>query len=455
MGAASSAASAGAGRPIMTDHTENLRLSSEMVWARLRPEIGAAEDRSLLLYVHIPYCTTKCLFCDWVKDIPAPRLRAGGSARGRYVEALARQIRHHGPRIVESGYAPRLIYWGGGTPTRLDAEEIAALAGALRETFDLKAVEEFTVECSPETVTSEKLRTMAVEGVTRLSIGAQSFDDDELRRAGRAHSAAGIRDAVACAYAAGFDDVNIDLIAAFPGQTLESLTATVRQALALEPNHVTVYVYRATEGTAMAEQVRKGHREANDYGLMLESYSAARELLQANDYHEYAIGYFARNTSRPCRADQYYFSIEGDYFGFGGGAHSIFGRHYFENEGGQQDTFVNDPLGFSCCERFSERNLQRLFTSVTQTLWIPDGLSFERFERLYGLPFDAVAAHPQVRSFMGYYEMCGAKFERTETHLRVTPDTVAPAYIRALSLYGTQNEGRRRNRETTLNIIRA
>jgi oxygen-independent coproporphyrinogen-3 oxidase len=425
-----------------------------MVWARLHPEIGAAEDRSLLLYVHIPYCTTKCVFCDWVREIPASRLRAGGSARGQYMEALARQIRHHGPRIVESGYTPRLIYWGGGTPTRLDAEEMAVLAGALREAFDLGAVEEFTVECSPETVTPEKLRTLAAAGVTRLSIGAQSFDDEELRRAGRAHSAAGVREAVACAHTAGFEDVNIDLIAAFPGQTLESLTAAVRQTLALEPSHVTVYVYRATEGTVMAEQVRKGYREANDYQLMLESYLAARELLQANDYHEYAIGYFARNTARPCRADQYYFSIEGDYFGFGSGAHSIFGHHYLENGGGQQDVFVQDPLAFSCCERFSGSNLQRLFTSVTQTLWVPRGLNFERFQRLYGLPFDAVAAHPQVRSFMGYYEMCGARFERTETHLRVTPDTMVPAYIRALSLYGTQNEGRRRSRETALQLIR-
>lgn len=426
------------------------RISSDAVWERLGSEVANSQGRSMLIYVHVPYCSTKCGFCDWVKEIPASRLRAGGAVRTRYVEALAAQIRHHGPRIMDAGYTPRLIYWGGGTPTRLDPEELTILVEALRDGFDLSAIEEHTVECSPETVTREKLQVLAAHGVSRLSIGAQSFDDEELRSAGRAHSAEQTREAVAIAHEAGFEDVNIDLIAAFPGQRTATLADGVRRTVDLQPSHVTVYVYRATDGTAMAEQLRRGKRVANEYSLMLNSYQVAREILQASGYREYAIGYFTRDARRPCRADQYYFSIEGDYFGFGGGAHSIFSHHFFENAAAQQDAFVADPHGFSQCEQFSAANLSRLLTSLSQTLWIPDGISFERFERLYGMPFNAVVEHPHVRSFMTYYEMCGAKFERTSERLRVTPETMVPAYIRALSLYGTQNQGRAHARATAV-----
>jgi oxygen-independent coproporphyrinogen-3 oxidase len=312
----------------------------------------------------------------------------------------------------------------------------------LHDAFDLSALEEQTIECSPETVTVEKLRTLASYGATRLSIGAQSFDKEELRKAGRAHSPEQISEAVKCAHNAGFTDVNIDLIAGFPGQATAVLAESVRKTVDLQPSHVTVYVYRATAGTAMAEQVRRGKRQASEYDVMLASYRVTRGILEASGYHEYAIGYFTRDRSRPCRADQYYFSIEGDYFGFGGGAHSIFGHHFFENAAAQQDAFIDDPLGFSQCEHFSVATLSRLLTSLSQTLWIPDGISFERFERLYGIPFNTIARDPGIQAFMKYYEMCGARFESTDTYLRVTPETMVPAYIRALSLYGTQNEGR-------------
>lgn len=418
------------------------RLSSEALWDRLRPELTSPAGRPLLLYVHVPFCSTKCVFCDWVREIPASRLRAGGDVRGRYVDALVAQIRHHGRHLVEAGYSPRLIYWGGGTPTRLSVDEIAAIGRALQETVGLDGIEEYTIECSPETVTTEKLRTLAAHGATRLSIGVQSFDDEELRRGGRAHSAEQIRASVACAKAAGFRDFNLDVIAGFPGQTTATLIDSVRRTIDLDPSHVTVYVYRATAGTAMAEQVRQGRRAAGDYQVMLASYHAARKSLQASGYHEYAIGYFTRDAKRPCRADQYYFSIEGDYFGFGAGAHSIVAHHFFENLAAEQDVFLADPCGFAGCERFSLTDFTRLFASLRQTLWIPDGIIFDRFERLYGVPFQTVAAHPHLQAFMRYYELCGAKFERTATRWRVTEDTMVPAYIRALSLYGTQNEGR-------------
>jgi oxygen-independent coproporphyrinogen-3 oxidase len=426
----------------MNEPTTLDRLSSDALWERLAPEFTPSQERAALLYVHVPFCSTKCAFCDWVKEIPATRLRAGRDVRGRYVESVARQIRHHAPRIEASGHIARLIYWGGGTPSYLEADEIRVLGRALREAFERRDIEEFTVECSPETLTDAKLEALREEGVTRLSIGAQSFDDDELRRSGRAHSAHQIVESVERARAAGFDDFNLDLIAGFPGQPTERLADAVRRTVALAPAHVTVYVYRATEGTTMAEQLRRGARQPTEYEVMFDSYTAAREILEASGYREYAIGYFARDTRRPCRADQYYFSIEGDYFGFGAGAHSILGHHFFENAAARQDTFVDDPCGFSHCERFTLGNLGRLFTSLSQALWIPEGVSCERFERLYGLSFDEVLEQPAVRAFMRYYELCGARFERTPTYLRVSQETMVPAYIRALSLYGTQNQGR-------------
>src|SRR5205085_7228182 len=218
--------------------------SSEQVLARVSSAVASKANKDLLVYLHIPFCSSKCHFCDWVKDIPVQQLRSGPSVRRGYIEALTKQIRYYGPKLMEMGYEAKFVYWGGGTPTRLEGDEISEVVAALKDSFELSAVEEHTMETSPETLTPEKLKAMREVGIERVSIGIQSFHDTELRRSGRAHMAAGAEAAVRMVKAAGYENVNLDLIAAFPDQSLEMWKASLAKTIELDPSHITVYLYR-------------------------------------------------------------------------------------------------------------------------------------------------------------------------------------------------------------------
>ena len=125
-------------------------ISATEVLSRATKELEGVDDKDLLIYIHVPFCNSKCTFCDWVSDIPVAELRSGPSTRNDYGQALCQQIRFFGPRLMDMGYTPRLIYWGGGTPSKLEAAKTAEVITALRDSFDLSRVEEHTVEVSPE-----------------------------------------------------------------------------------------------------------------------------------------------------------------------------------------------------------------------------------------------------------------------------------------------------------------
>jgi len=173
-------------------HRDQQSVSGEQVLRaldrELRPEHG---NRDLMLYLHIPFCTSKCTFCAWVSGIDTPQLRSAADVRSHYVDAVIDQIRFYAPGINALGYVAPLVYWGGGTPSILEPEEITRLGNALRESFDLSGVREYSVESSPETLTRAKLEAFRSIGVNRVSIGVQSFEEQELRRAGRAQLHAG------------------------------------------------------------------------------------------------------------------------------------------------------------------------------------------------------------------------------------------------------------------------
>jgi coproporphyrinogen III oxidase-like Fe-S oxidoreductase len=392
-------------------------------------EIDGEPNKGLLLYIHVPFCRYKCSFCDWVADIPTNLLTGGPEARQVYVDALCRQIRHLGPKLMGLGYSPRYIYWGGGTPTRLEGDQFRQIVAELGEALDLSAVEEHVMEATPDSLTPEKLTAMKEVGVSRISMGVQSFSKAELRRSGRGHSPEEADRGVEMMRAAGFDNFNLDFIVAFPGQKLDTLRRTLERAVGHQPTHITAYIYRPTAATTMAKRTKEVPNFRQNAEHMTACYELTQEALRAAGYFEYALGYFSRDEKDRCGGEMYYFHLQGDWMGFGGGAVSVLGHHRLKNSHSNLHRFVEDPLSFDTCERLPERQVEAAIYTLRQALATDVGVNFENFRRFFGFPFSSVRNHPAIKAYLGYYKHCGAVFHETATNLSITPETRGAAYI--------------------------
>jgi oxygen-independent coproporphyrinogen-3 oxidase len=212
------------------------------------------------------------------------------------------------------------IYFGGGTPTLVPPDTTALLLNHIRQLVDLADDAEVTIEGNPESITREALAALRAAGFNRLSVGAQSFDDSVLTALGRIHDAARARDAVADARAAGWDNIALDLIFGAPGQTAGQWIATLEQAVALRPQHVSAYCLTIEPGTEFHRRLVAGEITAAGEEMELEMYAAACAALRAAGYERYEISNFAL-PGRRCRHNQKYWQ-GGDYVGLGAGAHS-------------------------------------------------------------------------------------------------------------------------------------
>ena len=398
-------------------------------FSRISEEVPPSGDKPLLLYIHIPFCSTKCTFCDWVTDIPVTQLRSGPSVRKQYVEALCAQIRAVGPQLLSLGYDARYMYWGGGTPSKLEAEELIQIMSALKQAFDLSHIDEHTMETSPETLTLDKLRAIRALGINRISMGVQSFDDHELRRAARGHSSKQAVEAVGLIRQAGFENLNLDLIIGFPDQQLDTVEKTFKQTIELAPEHVTVYVYRSVPETAMGKQVNSGHKKAASLKQMFDYYNLTKFLLEAAGYFEYSIGYFAKDPAYLFKGEEYYFAMKGDYIGLGSGASSIVGHHILRNLSGDLHRFTENPTHFDICEKFSPDRIEETFPTLRLTMTTDVGINYENFRRLFGFDFSEALTHPAIKGLMNYYRHCGTDFRETEHNLYVTEESKRGSYI--------------------------
>lgn len=255
------------------------------------------------LYVHLPFCSALCPYCDFAVVVGRTEQHAP------YVEALLReaQARAMPQRVVT-------VFVGGGTPSYMDAALVADLLVRLREAFEIAPDAEVTLEANPESVTGERAEAWRAAGVNRLSIGAQSFSDDALIALGRTHTAEQTAAAVAAARAAGFDNISLDLIYGARG---DDWTRSLDEAIALRPEHVSCYALTIEERTAFGTAVAAGRMRAPEDDLLAEDYHLARERLGAAGYRQYEIS----NWGLPCAHNLLYWS-QGDYAGLGLGAHS-------------------------------------------------------------------------------------------------------------------------------------
>lgn len=277
--------------------------------------------KPLALYIHIPFCKSKCIYCDFASY--PNRLDCCGS----YLNAIKDEL--SGWRETLRDYEVHTLFIGGGTPTLLSGEDIAGILGHVRSVVPIRSDAEITMEANPGTTTPEQLRICRRAGVNRISFGAQSMDDALLKKLGRIHTAQEIREAVCMAREAGFDNLSLDLMYALPGQTPELWLNTLEEAVELKPDHISAYSLIVEEGTPMFDLVEQEKVELPDDDAVVEMQRAAIDLLGAAGYHRYEISNYAK-PGRACRHNIVYWD-RGEYLGIGCAAHSLMNGERFEN----------------------------------------------------------------------------------------------------------------------------
>jgi oxygen-independent coproporphyrinogen III oxidase len=264
------------------------------------------------LYIHIPFCERKCLYCDFYSV-------EGTEQVGDYLALLMHEI---ALREAEANLATfDTIFFGGGTPSLLEPDQLERILSRLNSVFRVSRDAEVTLEANPGTVTKERLKAYRSLGVNRISIGIQSFHEPELRALGRIHDRAEAFQAIECARDAGLDNISLDLIYSIPGQSMTSWIDNLRTAVTLAPQHVAAYSLIVEEGTPLASMVGVGKVHTNPVNLEAEMYQRTMEYLGGRGYEHYEVSNYALPGFR-CRHNCTYWSHE-NYLGFGPSAHSF------------------------------------------------------------------------------------------------------------------------------------
>jgi oxygen-independent coproporphyrinogen-3 oxidase len=356
------------------------------------------------VYVHVPFCHHLCAYCDFYSVVPDP------PAVGPLVDALLREL---DDSAEQHDLAVETVFVGGGTPTTLPAEDLRRLLGRLRSHTQDSRELEFTVEANPATVTAEIAEVLAEVGVTRLSIGAQSFEPDELRLLERTHTPPQVAETVAACRRAGVRQISLDLMFGIPGQTLESWCAGLDLALALEPEHLSCYALTYEPGTRLTRRLEAGTVIRVDPDLEATMYEWAIDRLAAAGYGHYEVSNFARPGCR-CRHNLVYWHNE-PYLGIGPSAAGLVGGVRYKN--------AADVAGYTAAvragrsPRAQEERLSRdgrARETAMLELRLTEGIDRERFAERFGDDpatfFAEAVEHHAERGLL----------ELTDTHLRLT-----------------------------------
>ncbi len=317
--------------------------------------------KEISLYLHIPFCVKKCDYCDFLSGAYADDIQK------RYAESLCREIAYMGQQL--QSVAVSSIYIGGGTPSWLDASDMAKIMDALHKHFFIRQDVEISMECNPGTMTMEKFAAYRNMGINRLSIGLQSANDEELRLLGRIHTYDQFLRTFDMARKNGFYNLNVDIMTGLPGQTLEKLMHTLDQVIALRPEHISAYSLIVEEGTPFYDRYKfdavKQHAgmkteflpdEDEEYRLS----KTAQRVLCAHGYQQYEISNYAREGFA-CYHNTVYWR-RGDYLGLGIGAASMVGDRRMANV---RDIYQYMDL---CADHLSPNNIEETGELVSP-LW--------------------------------------------------------------------------------------
>lgn len=281
--------------------------------------------RSMGVYIHIPFCIQKCVYCDFLSG-PATRQR-----QQEYVDALLREIVWESKHYAV--YTVKTIFFGGGTPSVLEAGDIARILDCLREHYRIDADAEITLEMNPGTAAWDKLVNFKQAGINRFSIGLQSADNTELKMLGRIHTYEAFLQTYHQAREAGFANINIDLMSALPGQHIENWVRTLEKVVALQPEHISAYSLIIEEGTQLYEH-RDTWAPVPDEEEDRQMYQETKRILAEHGYRRYEISNYAKHGFE-CRHNCIYWQRgvwhTADFAGFGLGASSTVGNWRWEN----------------------------------------------------------------------------------------------------------------------------
>lgn len=340
------------------------------------------EDRHLGIYIHIPFCASKCGYCDFYS------LAGCDKRMGKYQSALLRHIKE-----AESTMAPYYIdsvYFGGGTPSYFGAKRLMEVFNGLKQAGKVLKSAEVTVECNPDSVSRHDLALMKKEGVNRISLGVQSASDDLLKIIGRRHNFTQVKKAVKLIRAAGFDNLSIDLIYGLPNQTKVDWAETLAKVLDLEPEHLSCYGLKLEEGTPMYDAYRDSPVIPTDDD-QADMYLYTVETLLHYGYQQYEVSNFARR-GRACKHNMKYWDME-DYLGFGPGAHSCMGNTRFSYVRDLNAYILGVNSGESILDEHEKLDeLDRASEYLMLGMRRSKGISQEEYHKIYRSDFAPIEA---------------------------------------------------------------
>jgi putative oxygen-independent coproporphyrinogen III oxidase len=283
-----------------------------------------AVDGPFGVYVHVPFCSVRCGYCDF-NTYTADEL-GEGATRASYAETAIAEIELAGRTLAASGDLPPVetVFFGGGTPTQLPSADLVRMLQALDSTFGLLPGAEVTTEANPDSVSPDSLAELREGGFTRISFGVQSAVPHVLATLDRTHDPAGVPEAVRWAREAGFEQVSVDLIYGTPGESVDDWAASLDHALELEPDHVSAYALIVEPGTALARRIGRGEIAAPDDDAMADKYLMADDTLTSAGLGWYELSNWARDDAARCRHNLLYWH-SADWLGIGPGAHSHVG----------------------------------------------------------------------------------------------------------------------------------
>ena len=341
------------------------------------PIFPRTEKVPLGIYIHIPFCRSKCEYCDFY-SLP----HADEQTMDRYLKALIAHIRETGPQAP--GYQVDTVYFGGGTPTYFGSDRLSAVLAAVRESFAVTADAEITFEANPDSVNLKLLKRLRREGFNRISLGVQTDDDETLASLGRPHTYADAEEAVRLARKAGFRNLSVDLMFGLQNQTVHSWINTLEHVLELKPEHISCYGLRVEEATPLNKYYHL--LDIPDDDVQADMYLNAVELLRRRGYHQYEISNFAQR-GKPSKHNLKYWTGK-EYLGFGPQASSDFAGKRFEIVGSLREYMegIENSTQVLCHvheiplrERAGEYFITRLRTTI--------GITKRDFEATYLLSF--------------------------------------------------------------------
>lgn len=328
--------------------------------------------RELSIYIHIPFCVRKCLYCDFLS---AP---ADAGEIENYVNLLLCEIKKQS--VFYGDHRVISIFMGGGTPSLLPAEETGRILRQIRENYSVAPDAEITMECNPGTVTAEKLKNYITYGINRLSLGLQSTDDAELARIGRIHSYGDFLATYRMAREAGFQNINIDLMAALPGQSLDSYRRSLERVAGLSPEHISAYSLILEEGTPLYVNQKSFVFPTEDEDR--EMYELTGRYLAEEGYQRYEISNYAKDGFA-CRHNCVYWR-RGDYVGFGLGASSMVENVRWKNpeKHAAYAVYVDHPEKRKDGQALTPEEQMEEFMFLG--LRLTEGIDMGAFQRMFG-----------------------------------------------------------------------